>query len=352
MDQKKMKHVFLLLIVALPAIVSCQKEKITIGTNVSETFYVENNGASMRVLVEGNTSGRVFIVFVHGGPGAGAYIYNTDYMTNNIEDKYAIVYWDERNSGASQGSSNGRYLTLEQMTDDLKKVIQVIKVRYGMSSEVFILGHSFGGLLTSSFMTTGNNQQMVKGWIFADGSHNYPLNDTLTRQMLISVGQQQIALNNNKARWEEIVSYCKTHTGNFSLYESDQMEKYAEEAESYINGVTKVDIYKLFSNNAVKYNWPLTSMLMNYLFSSEAAINKDLATTEFSSSLDKVTVPVLILFGEYDFVCPVGLGYDLMSHISSTDKKIVISSISGHSIMFQDEVLFCNEVNEFISLHR
>jgi pimeloyl-ACP methyl ester carboxylesterase len=293
-----------------------------------------------------------YIIVVHGGPGVGAFVYNSDYLSNNIEDKYAIVYWDERNSGASQGNSNGKYLTLEQMTDDLKKVIQVIKFRYSQNSEVFIMGHSFGGLLTSSFMTTGNNQDMVQGWIFADGSQNYPLNDTLTRQMLLSVGQQQIALNKNRVKWQEIVSYCNAHTANFSFDESNQMMKYAEDAETYIYEVTKVNSWELFRNNAIKFNWPLTSMLMNYLYSSEANLNKDLAKIEFSSSLYKVTLPVLILFGQYDFVCPKGLGYDLYNRVSSTDKKIIISPISGHNIMFQDEVLFCREVNEFIALHR
>jgi hypothetical protein len=33
-----------------------QKEKITFSEKVSETFYVKNAGASMRVLVEGNTN--------------------------------------------------------------------------------------------------------------------------------------------------------------------------------------------------------------------------------------------------------------------------------------------------------
>jgi len=347
-----MKHIFQFFILFFLAMTSCQKEKITIAQKVSETFYIENRGASMRILVDGNTSSKVFIVFVHGGPGVGAFVYNSDYLSNNIEDKYAIVYWDERNSGASQGNSNGMYLTLEQMTDDLKKVIQVIKFRYGQNSEVFIMGHSFGGLLTSSFITTGNNQDMVQGWIFADGSQNYPLNDTLTRQMLLSVGQQQIALNNNRVKWQEIVSYCNAHTGNFSFDESNQMMKYAEDAETYINEVTKVNSWELFWNNAIKFNWPLTSMLMNYLYSSEASLNNDLAKIEFSSSLYKVTLPVLILFGQYDFVCPKGLGYDLYNRVSSTDKKIIISPISGHNIMFQDEVLFCREVNEFIALHR
>jgi len=346
-----MKRLITSFIIVFLFVTSCQKEKITIGTGVSESFYVENSGASMRVLVEGNTASTVFIVFVHGGPGAGAYFYNTDYIKSNLGDKYACVFWDERNAGASQGGSNGKNLSLAQMTDDLKKVIQVVRYRYGQSSNIFLLGHSFGGLLTSSFMTTDDYQLMVQGWIFADGCQNYPLNDSLTRQMLLTNGQQQIALNKNRAKWEEIVSYCNLHTSDFSFDESMQLEEYAEAAETYFDEVTKIDYINLFEKDAIKDDWPLTSILVNYLYSSAAEINKDIANTEFSSSLFKVEVPVLILFGQYDFVCPKGLGDDLYNKISSTDKKIVISPISGHNIMLQDEVLFCKEIDEFVRLH-
>lgn len=330
---------------------SCQKEIITFGTGVSETFYVENSGAAMRVLVEGNTSSKVLLLFVHGGPGAGSYIYDTDYIRKNIEDRYAMVYWDQRNAGGSQGSSDGSRLNLEQMTEDLKKVIQVLKARYGQDCSLFLLSHSFGGLLTSSFMVSGNNQSMVKGWIFADASHNYPLNDSLTRQMLLLYGQQQIAIDRNTEEWEEIVSYCNLHTGNFTFGESEQLETYAGDAETYFPQVPEVNIVDLIKTNAVKYNWPLTSMLMNYEYSTHADINREIARINFSPALHVVTVPVLILYGEYDFICPKGLGNDFYNSIGSTDKKIIISPVSGHSIMLQDEVLFCDEVNKFLDLH-
>lgn len=336
----------------LLVIISCQKEKITLGTHVSETFYVDNNNASMRVQVEGNTLSKVFLLLVHGGPGESSYFYKTDYISQNIGSKYAIVYWDQRNAGASQGSSNNNHLNLPQMTDDLKKVIEVIKSRYGQASSVFILGHSFGGLLTSSFMTTANNQSLVKGWIFVDGSQNYPLNDTLTRQMLLTVGLQQIALNLNTDKWNPIISYCKAHTGSFTFEESEQLETYAADAETYFDVVKKFHILSLIKENALKDHWPLTSILFNFLYSSEASFNNDLHKTEFSSSLNKVTTPTLLLFGQYDFICPQGLGLDLMNHITTTDKKMVISPISGHNLMFQDEVLFCREVNGFIELHK
>jgi pimeloyl-ACP methyl ester carboxylesterase len=347
----RMKRIFLLITILI-TLASCQKEKITIGIHVSETFYVDNTGASMRVLVEGNTASQVFLIFVHGGPGTSSYGYHTDYISQNIEDKYACVYWDQRDAGASQGNSNGASLNLTQMTEDLKKVIQVLKKRYGQNSGVFILGHSFGGLLTASFMTTADYQSMVKGWIFLDGSHNYPLNDTVTRQMLLTVGLQQIALNKNIEKWNPIIDYCNTHTGNFTLEESDQFGTYAYDAETYFDEVKKLDFMELIKEYALKDHLPITSALINSIYSSNAAFIKDLAKTEFTSSLYKVVTPTLLLFGQYDFICPKELGEDVYNHISTTEKRIAISPISGHNMYIQDASFFCNEVNTFIEQYK
>lgn len=346
-----MKRIIITAFIVL-GLASCQKEKISIGTNASDTFYVDNAGASMRVLVEGNTLSHTFLLFVAGGPGSGSYFYNTDYIKNNIADKYACVFWDQRNAGASQGNDNGSELNLPQMTEDMKKVIEVIKYRYGENSEVFILGHSFGGLLTASFMTAGADQSMVKGWIFADGSDNYPLNDSLTRQMLLTVGSQQIDQNINADKWIPILNYCKTHTGSVPLDESYQLEDYAEYAETLFKVVKQVNLFDLLKKYAMKDNWPLTSMLFNYLYSSNAGFNQVLARTEFTSRLHKVVTPTLIMVGKYDFVCPEGMGEDVYNHISSADKEMVISPISGHDIFLQDQVFFCDRIDQFIAKYK
>jgi len=346
------RKLILTILIASLFCASCQKEKNSIRTRVSETFYLENGGAAMHIQVEGNTASHIFLIFVHGGPGSTSLIYNTVYISRHLENHYALVYLDQRNAGESQGNANGKNLNLAQMTDDLKQVVEVIKNRYGQNSEVFILGHSFGGLLTSSFMTTGNNQAMVKGWIFVDGCQNYPLNDTLTRQMLMTVGQQQVDLNRNTGQWQTIVSYCNAHPGNFTKAESDQLSTYAADAETYMNEVTQVNMFTLSAKNAFKNNWPLTSILFNYLYSVNADFDDDLLKTSFTSALSEIVIPTLIIFGKYDFICPAGMGYDLLTRIGSQDKKIVISQVSGHTPMFQDEVLFCQEIYDFIELHK
>src|SRR5450759_5299880 len=116
-------------------------------------------------------------------------------------------------------------MKLDQMVMDLKKVIGVLKFRYGQNMNLFLLGHSFGGLIAADFITRPDCQKMVKGLIDVDGSHNYPLNDTLTRQMLLTVGQNQISQNRNVDKWDLVIAYCNAHKGNFSIDESLQLEE-------------------------------------------------------------------------------------------------------------------------------
>ncbi len=344
-----MKTNLIITAISLLMLVSCQKEEIKIGTGVSETFYVQNAGASMRVLVEGNTASKTILLFVHGGPGSGSYFYNSDYISQNIENKYAVVYWDQRNAGATQGNNNGDQLNLKTMTIDLKKVIQVLKYRYGQDVSVFILGHSFGGMLTASFLTTEQNQDLVKGWIMCSGSHNYPLNDELSKLGLIFFANQQIALGKRVTQWTEILNYCNSLPNvNFTKEQADKLNAYTKDTESYFDEVMPVSVANLVRANAIKQNYAVTSTYLNSLYSQNANINNELANYELSSQLNKVTIPVLTIYGKYDLTCPPALGDDVYNRISSINKFQYILPNSSHVGMLQDEVLFCNRVNSFI----
>lgn len=326
----------------------CQKQEISISGNASDIFYVENGGEAMRVYVHGNTAGKIYILVIHGGPGVSSYFYDTKYINQNLGGKYAMVYWDQRNAGGSQGTGNGKYLNLSQMVDDLVKVIDVLKERYGSDMKLYLLGHSFGGLLAADFLTSGVNQEMVKGYIDVDGSHNYQLNDTLTREMLLNYGTSQIVQNHNAGKWKPILDYCKNHKGPFDLEESQQLEQYAGDAEKLADSVTQVKIVPLLLKYSISDEYPLTAILSNLLYSEDSDFNKELALTQFSSVLNKITIPVLVLWGKYDFTCPPALGQDFYNYIGSQDKRMIISPVSGHNMIFQDEKFFCDEVDTFV----
>jgi esterase/lipase len=193
---------------------------------------------------------------------------------------------------------------------------------------------------------------MIKGLINVDGSHNYPLNDTLTRQMLLAEGNYQTSQKRNIDKWEPIINYCNAHQGNFSLEESQQLETYATEAENYIDSIKHINIVAQVLKYSITEKYPLTAILSNLLYSEDSNFNKELAVTQFSSSLNNVTIPVLILWGKYDFTCPPALGEDFYNRINSIDKSMVISPQSGHNMILQDEKFFCDEVASFVLKYR
>jgi pimeloyl-ACP methyl ester carboxylesterase len=133
-----------------------------------------------------------------------------------------------------------------------------------------------------------------------------------------------------------------------SLEESNRLNGYSHQVETQFverrNSIRTV----------MKFPIPTTSVLLNSVYSANAPLNENLLDTEFSSSLDKVSLPVLLLYGEHDFVCPKGLGEDIYDRVgtSQDEKRFIVSSKSGHDIFYQDEELFCSEISAFIESSR
>lgn len=335
------------MLLALYVLTGCQQEQITISTRANDTFYLNSLGSSMRVNVRGNASSKVIMVIVHGGPGGSAYLYRTNEVIRIIESKYAVAYWDQRNSGASQGDDNGNSATVAQFGDDLKQVIYLLKHRYGSTTSVFIMGQSWGGIVTTEFVTKAGNQNLINGWVFANASHNYQLNDSLTKQMLIRFGSNEIARGRNVAKWSRIVDFCQSVTLPTDDQEADQLNLYAGDALSLIDGFTPLNedqiFYQKVRSPTDEYP-PFTSSFVNLIATNP--LDKQARLLDYSSQLSKVTIPVLVCAGRYDFVCPPGLGDDLFNKISSTKKRKLLFQNTGHNL--EEQEAYCNAFIAFM----
>lgn len=338
-----------LIVCAVIGVSGCQPETIRIGTNVQDYFYVENQGAKMPVLVEGNTASGTIVLWVHGGPGGTAIGFQNDkYSTQYLEPDVGVAYWDQRGAGGSQGSSTPS-LALNQYADDLKKVITVLRYRYGAATKIFLLSHSWGGLVAPAFLTEGTNQQLVNGWINVAGAHNYTLNDSLTRAYLLQFGREQLTQGIHTTDWQKIVNYAESHQPDGSLATSRSLNSCASEAEGYIAAIQTEPgsgIGQLFSTDktAFSFFWTLSNAGATY----PAGLNKAVLATEYSSKLSRISLPVLCITGKYDFTVPKGLADEVMQKVASPRKKLVILPHSGHICMANEPVSFYREVIDFI----
>jgi len=327
----------------------CQKEKIGTSGLIKDQFYLENDDAKMHIYVEGNISSDKILLVVHGGPGDGALYYNIPEATNIAEKDFAVAYWDQRLAGATQ--ANNSSTNIPAYIEDMEKVILLLRHRYGQSKKIYLMGHSWGGLLVPLFLQKGTNQSLVSGWIQVDGAHNYAMVDSLSRVNLLNYGQQQLAAGRHREDWERVVDYCRDHNpkGNYSV--ARKINNYAHDSEDWIDeiatGRTTSRLIKFFIR---EYRYPITTFLSNVVYNS---LIKKLDEQAYSQALQLslINSPVLLLWGKYDFVCPPQLADDLVSRISSRDITRKLFDNSGHSPMFNEPVAFWQTVAGWVNSH-
>ena len=341
----------LLLFILLTLLPGCQRDEITIGSKANDLFFLQNQGASMPVLVEGNTASKVLLLVVHGGPGSDAMKTMNGPFMDALEARYGMVYWDQRNAGSTQGGANKDVLKVATYADDLKKLVLVLKQRYGTDGRIFLYSHSWGGCLSAAFLTTGDNQNLVRGWINLDGATNFPLKNVESRAMQLRIGGAEVAAGRNAAAWKPLLDYAQANDSNKSPAESEQLNTNAYKAIKLIDQVNKP---RRAVTNDLRYQ-PVSfvSSLVNlnsvYVNSTMEA---ELFQISFSPQLPKLTLPVLALFGTYDFVVPPAVGQEVIDKVRSRDKKMVLFERSGHDPYFTEPDAVNAEVISFVERTR
>lgn len=325
-------------------LLSCQQEDFTSSGRADDHFFLQNAGQSMPVRVAGNVDARKFIVIIHGGPGGEGIVYQDDYVREYVEDKFAMVYWDQRFAGNTQG--HGGNSDISAFREDIKKLLQLLKSKYGTDIKFYLLGHSWGGFLAPYFLSEAGNQQLVNGWIQVGGAHNYRMNDSLTREMLLHYGRIELQAQNNVTDWEEIVDWC-TANGFEGSENAGTLNGFAHRAETLIAEVQQPD----YEDWEVFLNRSFFATLVNEMASAIREIDAPTYETPISDRLPGITLPTLLLWGKYDFVCPPGLSEDIERRIGSRNVRKVVFPRSGHSPMANEPKAFWDVVVDWVQRH-
>jgi len=338
---------FLLLLSFLLIQIGCEKE-IRLSKNQKDVIYIRNNGADMPAYVYGNAASKTFTILLHGGPGDNGLSYRLGRWFEIMEDEVAMVYWDQRGQGMSHGHYSQEDLTIDQMAEDLFVLVKTLKFRYGDDISIFLMGHSWGGTLGAAYLINQDYEDEVSGWIEVDGAHDLPLLNKEAVKMYIRVGEEEIAANNHKNFWQDVVDFSKSlDTNNISLDESAELNEYSYEAEELIDDVH----YEDFSGAGLFLS-PLNS-----LTSAASGINvntlieEESETANFTPEFYKITVPSMFVWGKYDFNVPSAVGISGYENVGSVDKELHILERSGHSPMDNEVDLFCELVLDFIERH-
>jgi pimeloyl-ACP methyl ester carboxylesterase len=354
--KKKILITNLLIIIGL---VSCQKENISISPNANDTFFVENQAHAMKVEVKGNTASKIIVLVVHGGPGQGTDAYKAMPEFQDILEKgYGVAYWEQRLTDIAQGNREGD-IALKTYGNDMKAVVLTLKKRYGQDTKVFIMGHSWGGLVTSQFMTDGNNQTLVQGWIFVDAVYDWNQSDKDCVTFINQQANQEIALGKNVAKWDSI----KRKANAFDLSAPYSDKNYAAFQGNLLDGgliLYEEDYGKLELPVGSPSNWlsDLRYYLTTDVYGISFAVNSDYSERlvidarkqKLGLKIPSITKPVLVVTGKKDIIVPPIHAKRFYDFLPMGKKEYIELPKSYH--FFEEQELFVNSMVSFIEKYK
>jgi len=335
---------------------SCEEE-VLLDTQVAHHFFLEHDQANMPVLVEGNTASKTFVIILHGGPGGDAMVYNhvLRSFSDPLEERYAVVYWDQRASGNASGKFGNDRLEIEQFVEDLDRLISLLEFRYGEDIQHFLLGHSWGGALGTAYLTTADYQNRIAGWINVDGVHNFIDYAAMTRECLMRIANEQINSEEFGQEWQDILDFCvELNPNDISDLEETRLNQFGHKAGGYLTEEGIVKEAEVEGKDVFKYNFfsnhnSLTANT-NLLFTGLELFNK--TEENYTERLRDVNTPALYVWGRYDCVVPLLMGEQAFEAHGSKEKQLVVLERSAHSPMANDPADFVETVIDFVEAYR
>lgn len=124
-----------------------------------EVLYLKTDDSYLPIYVRGNPDAHTYIIWTHGGPGSSGLYYGDIDEIKVLHKDYRIIYWDQMSSGGSTGNPDEGDYNIDEFADHHEAVMKIVKNRYN-PEHVVVLGHSWGGFLTSYYLVADGDEAL------------------------------------------------------------------------------------------------------------------------------------------------------------------------------------------------
>ena len=341
------KHLQIATALLMFMLAGCSTDIFDPNGKMEKFYFVDvGGGALLPVMAAGNSGSDVAIIFVHGGPGNSGMLFRQDKGLFNLESEYKMVYYDQRASGMTQGNSPQSDITIEQFSEDLDVIVDFTREVIG-AEHIFILGHSWGGGLSTYYLLDPANQAKVNGYIAVAPAFNVVQAMENSRTVMLAVANAFVDLGVRSNYWQGAISFYESNPRITQDIFPDHL-KYVEEAdgvnfsrEQEVNvGIPDYQI-QAFAQNLFYTNGGMT-------IGGEPIFD----AMELDDAMNTITLPTILLWGEKDGLIPVGQNVDFVEAINTPEDQFFYHGfpVSAHEPMAEEPDVFTQKVSAFVEL--
>lgn len=336
-----MKKFIFFLLLAVPFL-ACEKSEFL---SEGQYYFLRHKGAAMPVWVKGNLESGVFLITVHGGPGSSGHEFAVTRSFQELEKDYAVVYWDQRFSGLSQGDPKNSSLSIDQFVEDVDVVVDFVQQHFN-NPKLFMLGHSWGGGLSAAWVGRNNNQQKIQGWIDVDGSVFDSLEVQAVKNWTLERVPAKIAEGKDLKFWQYVIDWYKANPN--PVYSNKEPYIFAAALDTSYNAVALAD------SNQIDYGKLLLRSPYSLAYFTNRVDARFADGLDFRPELRKITIPALVLWGKDDPTLPVELAdFALNTLGTAADRKQKVEFENcGHSPHYEQPTKFVAVMRAFLERWR
>jgi proline iminopeptidase len=266
-----------------------------------------------------------------------------------LEKRSAVVYWDQRACGTSQGTPPSWSFATGELVKDMDAVVALVRARFA-PRRLFVFGHSWGGFLGTAWLVDPEHQRGVDGFMMVAGAYDLPHRLDAQRQTILEYAEAKLALGLDTDTWQEARDWASAMPVKLA---ADWSDEELASLNKYLMWVfdlryePPIDYSQLLSSpmDAPAFLRNAGSMTSNYGTLADRA--------DLTADMAGIRVPTLITWGRNDLNVPVLAAQKAFDALGTTpaDKQLVLFDDSGHYPFWNEERRWLDATTSFIDQH-
>jgi len=261
----------------------------------------------------GNKKG-IPALFLHGGPGAG---FNEKHKELFDLKKFNVIFFDQRGAGRSRPFATIKANTTKHLVEDISKILDFLDFK-----RVFLFGGSWGSTLALAYAI--KNPKRVLGMflrgIFLATKEENRFYTTDVKNFFPDEYEKMISLVPKNKR-NNVLGY---YHGQMMGKNKKKRKKYAYEWSIYEHSILKLVPDKNPEKSIKKFPYLSLGVLETYYLSNRCFMPEGYIL----KNAGKLKMPVSIVQGRYDLVCPPVNAWKLHNALPNSRMRF---TIAGHS---------------------
>ena len=301
---------------------------------IDNEFFVKSGGEELYIKLRGQNPGNPVLLFLHGGPGdlTGPLSFQA-YAVPELEKHFVVGYLHQRNTCQSP-SVPVETLTIAQFVKDVHNVVEFMREKFN-KDKIFLLGHSFGGILGYMYLLEYGDNSNIEKFISAAGAFSAASLEENGYKTTLELAKKT---DNQRAheRLEKLgpPPYETIQEGMVWRMLAMGMDK----------GMTQnYQLPKVLSDTGIKKVDPEWQRKM---MTVAGAMWSELNTIDIERDVKKISTPVLIMAGAKDIMVPFRLMEKGYQNLGGEKESIILEN-SNHMMYIDEPDLFVSKVIEF-----